>query len=572
MTAWMLFSAAVSALAGLAALAAERALRLHRLPTRWVWAMAIVASLALPVVLPAPPSNLAGGGMLEMTGAAPSPISNPDLSTVEMRPAAGATLRARIDGMLPWAWGMASAAVAGALAVAALRLARRRRTWAQDTVAGERVWVSDAVGPAVVGFVRPRIVLPRWTLAWAEPLQRLILRHEREHVRAGDPRLLLGGLVSVALMPWSPALWWQLRRLRLAVEVDCDARTLRGEADVLAYGRLLLEVGRLGGGSPAPLVAFSEPRSFLEQRIDAMTSRIPRDRARRVLAWTTLGALAAVTGAALPVPTQPRVPLIARRAPAALPAAVARRAPETRPAVSQRASATLPAAPARPERVDTSRVMELREVDRQPALSNSDEVQQILERAYPPLLRDAGVQGSVTMDVIVGADGAVRSARVSTTSHDGFREPALFATNAMRFRPAAKDGRAVPVRFTLPIAFRLQTGPPFTGGVARPDEVAGMRQSEAWIRRELAARYPRIASEGTAGRQYVWFLVDPAGRVLQSGTGAKASEGSWDLGELEPQIRQRFPDVKVQSVFWGAVHVAGDGSPTANVAWITTER
>ena len=54
--------------------------------------------------------------------------------------------------------------------------------------------------------------------------------------------------------------------------MDCDARTLRGRSDVMEYGRLLLEVGRLGGGSPAPLVAFSEPRSFLEQRITAMTT------------------------------------------------------------------------------------------------------------------------------------------------------------------------------------------------------------------------------------------------------------------------------------------------------------
>ncbi|MFL6371485.1 MAG: M56 family metallopeptidase, partial [Nitrososphaeraceae archaeon] len=293
MTAWMLFSAAVAALAGVAALAAERALRLHRLPTRWAWAAAMAVSISLPFI-PAPrTAAVQGGGMKMEMASPPSPVSPP--AAVAMPSAARPSLRERIDSVLPWAWGMGSLAAMGALALAGARLARRRRAWAPETVAGERVLVSDAVGPAVVGFVRPRIVLPRWTLAWAEPLQRLILRHEREHVRAGDPRLLLAGLIAGAVMPWSPALWWQLRRLRLALEVDCDARTLRGQADVLAYGRLLLEVGRLGGRSPAPLVAFSEPRSFLEQRITAMTARIPRHRARRVLAWSALGALAAVS-------------------------------------------------------------------------------------------------------------------------------------------------------------------------------------------------------------------------------------------------------------------------------------
>jgi hypothetical protein len=45
---WMLYCLAVGALLSLAALAMERAMRAFSLPQRWVWAAAMVLTLALP--------------------------------------------------------------------------------------------------------------------------------------------------------------------------------------------------------------------------------------------------------------------------------------------------------------------------------------------------------------------------------------------------------------------------------------------------------------------------------------------------------------------------------------------
>jgi TonB family protein len=512
MSAWMLFAAAVGALASVAALAAERALRLHRLPTRWPWAMAMAATLVLPFVLPAPaspPAVVRGMGMEMAPAAAPRVVP-------AAAPRPSATMGMWVDAALPWAWGCASVAAAAALLIAAMRLARRRRGWTDGTVAGERVLLSDGVGPAVIGFVRPRIVLPRWALAWAEPLQRLMLRHEREHVRAGDPLLLLGGLLALAAMPWNPALWWQLRRLRLAVEVDCDARTLRGEGDVLAYGRLLLDVGRLGGAPAVPLVAFSEPRSLLEQRITAMTARIPRDRARRALGWTALGALAAVTAAALPVPARPHLPALAR--------------PSAAPAVHRAAADT-----------DTARIYTLAEVDAQPALENPEEVRQALQRAYPPQLRAAGVHGIVQVGLVLGANGAVREARLEQTSQGEFNEPALGVARMLRFIPAKKDGRAVPVRFSLPIAFELlapemvQKGSPPAPPVHVPvasDEVplSAVDQppvitNAGEIAQLLQTSYPALLRDaGVTGSVQVQVVVAPDGTVRSTGVESATHE------------------------------------------------
>ena len=54
------------------------------------------------------------------------------------------------------------------------------------------------------------------------------MAHERSHLDAGDPRLIALAVTLLVLMPWNPLLWWQFRRLRRAIEVDCDTRVLSG--------------------------------------------------------------------------------------------------------------------------------------------------------------------------------------------------------------------------------------------------------------------------------------------------------------------------------------------------------
>ena len=44
-------------------------------------------------------------------------------------------------------------------------LHRNKTRWTTERVAGVEVLMSDSVGPAVVGLLRPRIVVPRWVAA-----------------------------------------------------------------------------------------------------------------------------------------------------------------------------------------------------------------------------------------------------------------------------------------------------------------------------------------------------------------------------------------------------------------------
>jgi TonB family protein len=194
-----------------------------------------------------------------------------------------------------------------ALAAMGCVLALRRRGWRAAEVDGVPVLVSSDVGPAVVGLFRSRIVLPAWALAADEGARRLVLEHEREHVRAGDPRLLAAAFLFAALTPWNPAAWWQLRRLRLALEVDCDARVLRRRADVRAYGSVLLEVGRRASRTRLAAAAFAEPVSSLERRIRIMTAPRVRRPLLRAAASGALSALLVAAACEAPQPTQPPV-------------------------------------------------------------------------------------------------------------------------------------------------------------------------------------------------------------------------------------------------------------------------
>ncbi|HYH82848.1 MAG TPA: M56 family metallopeptidase [Longimicrobium sp.] len=305
---WMLYCVAVGMLLSAGAAALEMALRPLGRATRWVWAGALLLSLAIPAGVrtfgsirpPAPVSGLVQALPLEVGGGAvTAPARRPRGWLAE------AVDPRRLETPLAVLWIASSAAAALALAGMACALARRRRAWSAAEVDGVPVLVSADVGPAVVGLFRSRIVLPRWAVEAEAGARALVLRHEQEHVRAGDPRLLAAALAAAVLTPWNPAVWWQLRRLRLAVEVDCDARVL-ARADVHAYGSVLLEMGRRTAHTRlAASAAFAEPVSTLERRLRIMTA--PRVR-RPLLRAAGFGAVAAALAAAAcetPAPMQP---------------------------------------------------------------------------------------------------------------------------------------------------------------------------------------------------------------------------------------------------------------------------
>ncbi len=92
-----------------------------------------------------------------------------------------------------------------------------------------------------------------------------------------------------------------------------------------------------------------------------------------------------------------------------------------------------------------------------PELKNRPEVSAALEKFYPPLLRDAGIGGTVNVWFFIDANGHVQKTLVQQSSgHDALDKAAIQVADIMRFSPALNRDKKVPVWVTLPIVFRTR--------------------------------------------------------------------------------------------------------------------
>jgi len=178
-------------------------------------------------------------------------------------------------------WGLANAWRVSRV----VRLSRGARGDARGTaiVDGVSVVVTDVIGPATVGLFRSRVLVPRWVLALPGSQRQYVLRHEEEHRRAHDARLLFVASLPLILMPWNLAMWWQLRRLCLAVEMDCDNRVVSGLGDARAYGELLLKVALAASRGPRLQPALLGGVGTLERRLTVLLAPAPLRQVQRFL-------------------------------------------------------------------------------------------------------------------------------------------------------------------------------------------------------------------------------------------------------------------------------------------------
>lgn len=132
---------------------------------------------------------------------------------------------------------------------------------------------------------------------------------------------------------------------------------------------------------------------------------------------------------------------------------------------------------------------------------------------YPEEARLNGIEGRVFLQFVVDEHGVPSDIAVIRGIGGGCDEAAVEAIRASRFAPGMQQGVPVPVRMSLPIAFRL-TLPPATPPAPEVYEVVDQMPEviggiEALQRR---IRYPDEARRaGTRGRVFVQFVVDEQG-------------------------------------------------------------
>ena len=280
----ILYVNAVGALLGIAALSIERLLPAS-VSRRWIWCLIIPLSMFVPGfyrmhhnwVVTDTASHASGSSMA--LGFALTPFDRDWWARTES-----------YDVMINRVWWTISLVllvwgVVNALRVAVLIALSRRSAGSRTSsvVDGVPIVVTDQLGPATVGLVRSQVLVPRWVLALPGVQRQYVLRHEEEHRRAHDAHLLLVASFPLLLMPWNLAMWWYLRRLSLAVELDCDNRVVNALGDAPAYGELLLTVAEVASKSPNLQPAFLGGTGSLERRLRALVSPRPLRRAQKFL-------------------------------------------------------------------------------------------------------------------------------------------------------------------------------------------------------------------------------------------------------------------------------------------------
>ena len=528
MIAWMLYSLLVAVLLSLAAHAVDRVVRLRGRATRWVWVACLGATLVVPLVFPRMPRST----MAEPAAFVPATFAVPLDALVTDASAAPAWPLPRV---LLAVWLLLTGLLVLYGVFAALRLQLARRRWSRGELAGEPVLISADVGPAVVGLIDPAVVVPAWASTLTPGEQRMILAHEHAHIAARDPWLVTLAWLLPAALPWNPLLWWQARRLREAIELDCDARLLSGSDSPVPYAELLLSVGSRTAAAPLAVAALTEPRSLLEKRIRRMFERRPHRPVLRAAAWAVVALLAAVGTVQAPLPGEP------------LPRPLAA-AEQTVEAIASGA-------------VSSVSIPSLLIADTvKPRLMNRTQVDEAIQLYYPPLLRDAGIKGVPQVQLYINERGEVAVARVSRSSgHTALDEAALRVVGVMRFSPAQVNARAVSMWFEVPVQFADKAG---ASAAAREVDAAAarLRETSQELRRagsaeqtksafteapvlnnraEIAAAVNRLypstlRSSGIGGRTIVSFLINEKGEVEKAEL--KSSSGLEELDDAAMQL------------------------------------
>jgi protein TonB len=89
-----------------------------------------------------------------------------------------------------------------------------------------------------------------------------------------------------------------------------------------------------------------------------------------------------------------------------------------------------------------------------PDIKNRDAVARALEREYPPLLRDAGIGGTVQVWFFIDESGRVQRTQVNQSSgHKALDDAAIKVAEIIEFTPALNRDKRVPVWISLPITF-----------------------------------------------------------------------------------------------------------------------
>ena len=368
---------------------------------------------------------------------------------------------------------------------------------------------------ATWGLFRPRVLLPSHARDWSDDRVHVVLCHELAHIRRHDWFVQISAEAVRTVFWFNPLIWIACTRLRRESEQACDDAVLERDIPAREYASHLLELARkcrrprISWASGMPM---ARP-STLERRIAAMlnpglnrtalsrravvltaalllavTLPIAAFRAAQSAPATLVGSVYDTSGAVLPGVALTLEDANQNKAQAVTDAAGRFYFQKVAPGRYVLA-ATLPGfRPLRHEfelqntrdwdRAITLQVGDLRETihvreSRVTAPRGSAQPQAAkpirvggniraprkevdVKPIYPASMREAGREGLVPLEAVIGLDGTVTYVRVlSAQVHPDFAVAAVDAVRQWRFSPTLLNGKPVEVVMTVSIEFNL---------------------------------------------------------------------------------------------------------------------
>ena len=272
-----------------------------------------------------------------------------------------------------------------------------------------------------------------------------IFTHEKMHVRHRHSLDLLLFLPLQILFWWNPLVWITREELRLLHEYEADEGVIQNGIDATQYQLLLV---RKAVGEQRFTLASGFQHAKLKNRITMMLKPTSSG-------WMRYAYLAMIpTLAALMYACNPSKNTAE---PTSVPAETQVQAEQVVQAAVQNVAPAVSAA----EMNKDAESVRFSLVDKKPRFNGGDanEFSKWVnsQLTYPAQAKADGVQGRVTLQFTVGADGVLRDVRVLRGVREDLDSEAVRVISASpKWTPGEQDGKPVAVTYVYPVIYQLR--------------------------------------------------------------------------------------------------------------------
>lgn len=295
--------------------------------------------------------------------------------------------------------------------------------------------------------------------------RREILIHEMAHISHHHSLDILLCNVLLIFQWFNPAVWLLRRELRNIHEYEADEAVLASGANAAEYQLLLI---RKAVGERLFSMANNLNHNSLKKRITMMLTK-------RSNPWNRVKVLLTVPVAAVAVVAfaTPKAESLSREIEHesdAIVSSVVKSTSDKAALVAQGKTSGEETVNAMGRADDTFIANEIQRMT-----STDDDVYEVVEKMpafpggiaelmkylssnikYPVEAHKAGIQGRVVVSFVVNKDGTVKDAKIVRSVDKSIDAEALRVISAMpKWQPGYQDGKAVSVRYTVPVTFRL---------------------------------------------------------------------------------------------------------------------